>query len=143
MRGSSPRMTRPRVIGRPSETMLRFTKQHEWLKRDGLVAVVGITRHAADAAGDFVSVELPKLGAVLKAGERAALVVSVTTALDAVAPVDGEVIEVNTAVAAEPARINADPLGEGWLYRLRVDDVSAVEALMDEAAYRRFINTAA
>jgi glycine cleavage system H protein len=119
--------------------MLKFTDRHEWLKLDGEVAVVGITRHAAQEAGPFISVELPKLGAILKTGERAAMLVSALSALDAVAPTDGEVIEINPDVIAEPSRINADPRGKGWLYRLRVDDAASLDSLMDEQAYRQFV----
>ncbi len=119
--------------------MLRFTDRHEWLRLDGEVAVVGITRRAAQEAGRFISAELPKLGTLLKKGDRAALLTSALTALDSSAPADGEVIEVNTDVIADPSRINADPRGEGWLYRLRVDDARSLEGLMDEQAYRQFV----
>ncbi|MEW6437268.1 MAG: glycine cleavage system protein H [Pseudomonadota bacterium] len=119
--------------------MLKFTDRHEWLKLDGEVAVVGITRHAAQGAGPFISVELPKLGAILKTGDRAALLVSALSALDAVAPADGEVIEINQDAIDEPSQINADPQGKGWLYRLRVDDAAALNGLMDEQAYRQFV----
>ncbi len=143
MRGSSPRMTHVLVISHPGETMLRFTKQHEWLKLDGEVAVVGITRHAAGQIGDLVFVELPKVGANLKTGDRAAVLESIKATVDIRAPVDGEVIEINEDVVADPPRVGADPQGKGWLYRLRVDDVAAVNALMDEAAYRHFLGAAA
>ncbi len=119
--------------------MLKFTDRHEWLKLEGDVALVGITHYAAAAAGTFINAELPQLGAMLQAGARAAVLVSALSALEAVAPAAGEIIEVNTGLAAEPSRINADPLGEGWLYRLCVDDAAALDGLMDEQAYRRFI----
>jgi glycine cleavage system H protein len=123
--------------------MLKFTGAHEWLKLDGDVAVVGITRHAAGQIGDLVFVELPKIGAALKSGERAAVLESIKATAEIRAPVAGEVIEINEDVVAHPPRIAADPQGEGWLYRLRVDDVAAVNALMDEAAYRHFLGAAA
>ena len=115
--------------------MLKFTDEHEWLKVDGDVATVGVTAHAADQLGDMVFVELPKVGAALKKGQAAAVVESVKAASDVYAPVDGEVTEVNDAVVAEPALLNSDPQGAGWLYRIRLADASAVDALMDEVAY--------
>lgn len=116
--------------------MLKFTSTHEWLKLDGEIAVVGITAHAAGQIGDLVFVALPKVGAHLQAGARAALLESVKATVEVRAPVGGEVIEINPDVVADPRGVGADPQGEGWLYRLRVDDVGAVNALMDEAAYR-------
>ncbi|ACL60861.1 glycine cleavage system protein GcvH [Methylobacterium nodulans] len=118
--------------------MLRFTEEHEWLKLDGEIATVGITSHAAEQLGDLVFVELPKVGAVLTKGEAAAVVESVKAASDVYAPLDGEVTEINEAVVAAPETVNADPQGAGWLYRMRLKDPSAMEALMDEAAYAAF-----
>ncbi|RXF69873.1 glycine cleavage system protein GcvH [Hansschlegelia zhihuaiae] len=115
--------------------MLRFTEDHEWLQLDGDVATVGITAFAAEQLGDLVYVELPKPGAKLTKGSAAAVVESVKAASDVYAPLSGEVVEVNEAAAADPASIGADPQGAGWLYRMRLDDVSAMDGLMDEAAY--------
>lgn len=123
--------------------MLKFTGTHEWLKLDGDVAVVGITRHAAGQMGDLVFVELPRIGANLKTGDRAAILESIKATTEIRAPVAGEVIEINEDVIAHPPRIAADPLGTGWLYRLRVDDVAEVNGLMDEAAYRHLLGAAA
>lgn len=118
--------------------MLRFTDEHEWLKLEGDVASVGITAHAAEQLGDLVFIELPKVGAKLKKGEAAAVVESVKAASDVYAPVSGEVTEVNEAAVADPAGVGSDPQGAGWLYKIRLDDVSAMDALMDEAAYAEF-----
>ena len=118
-------------------------RRHEWLKLDGEVAIVGITRHAAGQIGDLIFVELPKVGSNLKAGDRAAILESIKANAEVRAPVSGEVIEINDDVAADPRCVVADPQGKGWLYRLRVDDVAAVNALMDEAAYRHFLGAAA
>jgi glycine cleavage system H protein len=109
--------------------MLRFTDEHEWLRLDGEVATVGITAHAAEQLGDLVFVELPKVGAKLT---------KVKAASDVYAPLSGEVTEVNEAALSDPASVGADPQGAGWLYRLKLDDVSAMDALMDEAAYAAF-----
>jgi glycine cleavage system H protein len=118
--------------------MLKFTDEHEWLKVEGDVATVGITAHAAEQLGDMVFVELPKVGATLRKGDAAAVVESVKAASDVYAPADGEVTEVNDGAVSDPSVLNADPQGAGWLYRLKLSDPSAVEALMDEAAYDAF-----
>jgi glycine cleavage system H protein len=121
--------------------MLRFTDRDEWLRLDGDIALIGITSYAAHEAGTFISAEPPKLDAVVKKGERVALLVSVTTAFEVLAPANGEVVEVNTDVIAMPSRVNADPQGSGWLFRLSVDDVALLDGLMDEDAYAKFIAT--
>lgn len=118
--------------------MLRFTEDHEWLSLDGDVATVGITTHAAEQLGDMVFVELPKIGIKLKKGEAAAVVESVKAASDVYAPLDGEVVEANDAAVGDPASVGSDPQGAGWLYRMKIADPSAFEALMDEAAYADF-----
>ncbi|WP_020181398.1 glycine cleavage system protein GcvH [Methylopila sp. M107] len=119
--------------------MLRFTEDHEWLKLDGDVATVGITTHAAEQLGDLVFIELPKVGAKLKKGEAAAVVESVKAASDVYAPVDGEVVEVNDAASAEPVTVGSDPQGAGWLYKAKLADPGAFDALLDEAAYAELI----
>ena len=115
--------------------MLKFTQEHEWLRVDGDVATVGITAYAADQLGDIVFVEAPKVGAALRKGQAAAMLESVKAASDVYAPVDGEVTEVNHAIIAEPALLNSDPQGAGWLYQIRLADASALDGMMDEAAY--------
>ncbi|WP_336487204.1 glycine cleavage system protein GcvH [Methylobacterium nigriterrae] len=118
--------------------MLRFTDEHEWLKLEGDIATVGITAHAAEQLGDLVFIELPKVGAKLTKGEAAAVVESVKAASDVYAPLTGEVTEVNAAAVDDPATVGSDPQGEGWLYRIRLADPSAMDGLMDEAAYAAF-----
>jgi glycine cleavage system H protein len=120
--------------------MLRFTDRHEWLRLDGDIALIGITSYAAREAGTFISAELPQLGAVKK-GERVALLVSVTIAFEVMAPANGEVDEVNADVIAMPSRVNADPQGGGWLFRLCVGDAGLLDGLMDEDAYAQFTAT--
>ena len=117
----------------------RFTKDHEWVRLDGDLAAIGITDFAQSQLGDVVYVELPEVGRWLEQGKAAAVVESVKAASDVYAPVSGEVAEVNEALAADPAKINADPMGEGWFLKLRPADPKELEALMDEAAYRRFV----
>ena len=119
--------------------MLKFTADHEWLKIEGNIATVGITEHATTQLGDLVFVQLPELGAhVTKAG-GAAVVESVKAASDVFAPLDGEVIEINQAIADDPSLVNSDPLGKGWFFKLKLADVAAVDGLLDEAAYKKLI----
>lgn len=123
--------------------MLKYTEEHEWLELEGDIATVGITRHAADLLGDVVFVQLPELGAKFAKGDGAAVVESVKAASDVYAPLAGEVAEVNQAVVNDPALVNADSEGKGWFFKLRLDDVSAMHSLMDEAAYRQFVERSA
>ena len=120
-------------------TEARFTKDHEWVRLDGDVAVIGITDYAQAQLGDVVYVELPEIGRPIEQGKEAAIVESVKAASDVYAPVSGEVVEVNEALATDPDKVNADPMGEGWFLKLRLADATQLEGLMDEAAYRRFI----
>ena len=120
-------------------TALRFTKDHEWVRLDDDLAVIGITDYAQSQLGDVVYVELPGPGHRVEQGKEAAVVESVKAASEVYAPVSGEVAEVNDALAADPAKVNADPLGEGWFIKLRLDDPKQLDGLMDEAAYQRFV----
>jgi glycine cleavage system H protein len=120
---------------------LFFTKEHEWVRVDGDVATVGISDHAQEALGDIVFAEVPEAGKTVAKGDDAAVVESVKAASDVYAPVGGEVIEGNPALADDPALINRDPEGEGWFFRLKLADPSQLEGLMDEAAYRDWVKT--
>jgi glycine cleavage system H protein len=120
---------------------IRYTKDHEYVRLDGDVATVGITDHAQSQLGDIVFVELPSIGKSVEQGAEAAVVESVKAASEVYAPLSGEVVEVNGALEGEPAKVNADPLGEGWFVKLKVKDKSQFEALMDEAAYNAFVAT--
>lgn len=118
---------------------MRFTDEHEWLKLDGDVATVGITEFATSQLGDLVFVELPKIGAKLQKGSAAAVVESVKTASDVYAPLNGEVVAINDAVSTDPTIVSSDPLGGGWLYKLKLNNASDFETLLDEAAYKTLI----
>ena len=118
---------------------LRFTTEHEWIRLDGDLAVVGITDYAQSQLGDVVYVELPEIGRQLEKGKEAAVVESVKAASEVYAPASGEVAEVNEAIAADPAKVNADPMGEGWFIKLRLADPKELEGLLDEEAYKRFV----
>ncbi len=118
-----------------------YTREHEWVRFDGDTAAVGISDHAQQALGDIVFAEVPEPGKTLKKGDEAAVVESVKAASDVYAPVGGEVVEGNQAVADDPALINRDPEGEGWFFKLRLADEGELEGLMDEAAYREWVAT--
>jgi glycine cleavage system H protein len=118
---------------------LRFTKDHEWVRLDDGIAVIGITDYAQSQLGDIVYVELPAIGRRVEKGKEAAVVESVKAASEVYAPITGEVAEVNEALAADPAKVNADPMGEGWFLKLRPADAKEFDDLLDEAAYQRFL----
>ncbi|HVH74344.1 MAG TPA: glycine cleavage system protein GcvH [Stellaceae bacterium] len=120
-------------------SILRFTKDHEWIRLDGDIAVVGITDYAQSQLGDVVYVELPEIGRRVEKGKEAAVVESVKAASEVYAPVSGEVVETNAAIAAEPAKVNADAEGEGWFIKLKLADPKELDGLLDEAAYKRFV----
>ena len=120
---------------------LYFTAEHEWIRVEGDTATVGISNHAQEALGDIVFVEVPDAGRQLTKGQEAAVVESVKAASDVYAPVSGEVIEANQAVADEPALINSDPEGAGWFFKLKLADQGELDGLMDEAAYRDWVKT--
>jgi glycine cleavage system H protein len=120
---------------------LYFTKEHEWIRVEGDTATVGISDHAQEALGDIVFAEVPDAGRTVAKGQEAAVVESVKAASDVYAPVSGEVIEGNQAVADDPALVNSDPEGAGWFFKLKLADTSELDGLMDEAAYREWIKT--
>ena len=118
---------------------VRFTDQHEWVRLDGDEATIGITRHAAEQLGDVVFVELPSAGRKVGAGAEAAVVESVKAASEVYAPVGGEVTAANDALVAEPAKVNEDPEGAGWFFKLKLSDKAEFAKLMDAAAYQEFV----
>ena len=117
---------------------IKYTEDHEWLKIDGDTATVGITVHAQDALGDVVFVELPAVGTTFAQKETAGVVESVKAAADVYMPVSGEVTEVNEALREDPSLANSDPLGAGWFFKVKLSDVSQLDALMDETKYSAF-----
>jgi len=122
-----------------SET--RYSDQHEWVRVDGDTATVGITKYAADQLGDVVFVELPEAGRKVGQGGEIAVVESVKAASEVYAPIGGEVSEANPALGDDPAKINADPEGEGWFFRMRVADQGELAKLMTPAQYAEFVKT--
>ena len=118
---------------------LRYTKEHEWVRVEGDVAVVGITDYAQRQLGDVVYVELPNIGRAIDQFAEAAVVESVKAASEVNAPLSGEVVEVNEALTDEPATVNADATGAGWFVKLRIANPAELDALMDESAYRAYV----
>ncbi|MGZ8368987.1 MAG: glycine cleavage system protein GcvH [Rhodoplanes sp.] len=120
--------------------MLKYTKDHEWLRLEGDLATIGITSYAQDRLGDLVFVELPSVGATFQQGAPAAVVESVKAASDVYAPVTGEVVAVNDKVTTEPGLVNSDPTGDGWLFRIKIADKTEFDALLDEAGYKAILD---
>jgi glycine cleavage system H protein len=118
---------------------LRFSKDHAWVRIEGDEAVIGITDYAQTQLGDIVHFELPGVGKRVEQGKAAAVVESVKAASELNAPVSGEVTGVNLALTDDPAKINADPMGEGWFFKLKLKDAKELDGLLDEMAYRNFV----
>jgi glycine cleavage system H protein len=117
----------------------RYTKDHEWVKMDGSMGTIGITDYAQHELGDVVFVELPKVGAQLKAGQSLGTVESVKAVSEIFCPVSGEVTEINPALAAAPEKINQDPHNSAWLIKMRLVDAKEAAGLMDAAAYQAYV----
>lgn len=118
---------------------MKFTEEHEWLRVEGDLVVVGITEHASEQLGDVVFVELPEVETQVAKGDDCAVIESVKAASDILAPVDGEIVEVNEAIVDNPALVNEDPLGAAWFFKMKVDDLGQLDELMDEDAYKDLI----
>lgn len=118
---------------------LYFSSDHEWVRMDGKMAVVGISNYAQETLGDIVFVDLPQLGQSVSKGEEAVVVESVKAASEIYSPVSGKVVEVNTHLEKEPSLINIDPMDRGWFFKIELADPSEAESLMDEAAYKNFV----
>jgi glycine cleavage system H protein len=119
----------------------RYTKEHEWLVLDGDIATVGITDHAQEQLGDLVHVELPELEREVAEGETVAVVESVKAASDVFSPLAGKIVEINETIVEDPSIVNSDAEGEGWFFRMELDDPDTFEALMDQDAYDEFLET--
>jgi glycine cleavage system H protein len=119
----------------------RYTRDHEWVRLEGDVAVVGISKYAQEQLGDIVYVELPEIGKKLAKGAEAAVVESVKAASEVYAPVAGEVVAVNETLTDEPAKVNESPEVSGWFVKLKPANPTDLDALMDETAYKAFLET--
>lgn len=118
---------------------MKFTEEHEWLRDEDGIITVGISEHASEQLGDIVFVELPEVGIEVAKDDEIVVIESVKAASDILAPLDGEIVEVNEALIDSPAMVNEDPLGDGWFFRIKPSDPRQMEDYMDEAAYRDFI----
>ena len=119
----------------------KYSKDHEWVTVEGDVGTVGISDHAQELLGDVVFVEVPEAGAVLEKGGEAATIESVKAASEVYSPVSGEVIEGNAALADEPGAVNSDPHGAGWFYKIKLTNTSELDELMDEDAYKAYLDS--
>ncbi len=118
---------------------MKYTEEHEWLRKDGDVVVVGITQHAADALGEVVFVELPDADTEVAKDDEVVVIESVKAASDIMAPLDGTIVEVNEALVETPGLVNEDPLEAAWFFKMKLNDPSEMDALLDEAAYKAHI----
>ncbi|MGH1331262.1 MAG: glycine cleavage system protein GcvH [Paracoccaceae bacterium] len=118
---------------------MKFTEEHEWLEIEGDLVVVGITEHAAEQLGDIVFVELPDEGTSVTKDEEVVVIESVKAASDILAPLDGEIVEVNTPLIENPSAVNDDPQGEAWFFKMKIEDLSVLDDLMSEAEYKSLI----
>ena len=121
--------------------IVKYTKEHEWIRVEDGVGVVGITEYAQEQLGDIVYVELPEVGAGMTQGAEAAVVESVKAASEVYAPVGGEVTEVNQNLADNPGTVNTDAMGEGWFFKMKIADTDEVDRLMDGVAYQEYVES--
>jgi len=120
---------------------VKYTKDHEYIRVDGDTGTVGISHYAQEQLGDVVFVELPAAGKAVKKGDSAAVVESVKAASDIYSPVSGQVVEANPDLEGAPATVNDDPAGKGWFFKVKIANPAELDELMDEAAYKAFLDT--
>lgn len=118
---------------------MKYTEEHEWLRVEGDLVVVGITEYASEQLGDVVFVELPEVETMVAKDDEIVVIESVKAASDILAPLDGEIVECNDALVNNPALVNEDPLGDGWFIKIRADDLTILDEYMDEDEYKDFI----
>ena len=119
---------------------MKFTEEHEWLRTEGDMVVVGITEHASTQLGDVVFVELPEEGLMVSKDDEIVVIESVKAASDILAPLDGEIIEINEALSDEPGKVNDDPMGDAWFFKMKPSDPSQIEDYMTEDEYNKLIS---
>ena len=118
---------------------MKFTEEHEWLRVEGDLVVVGITEHASSQLGAIVFVELPDEGTTVSKDDEIVVIESVTAASDILSPLDGEIVEINEMLADEPSKVNDDPMGDAWFFKVKPSNINQIEEYMDEAAYTKLI----
>ena len=119
---------------------MKFTEEHEWLRVEDDVVVVGITDHASTQLGDIVFVELPEVGNLVVKDDEVVVIESVKAASEILSPLDGEIVEVNEALTDNPTLVNEDATGDGWMFKIKAEDLSALDEMMSEAEYNKFID---
>ena len=119
----------------------KFSEEHEWIDIEGDVGTVGVTDYAQEQLGDIVFVDLPEAGKTLAKGDEVAVIESVKAASEIFAPVTGEIVEANDALTDDPSLVNSDAQGAGWFFKIKIADASELEGLMDEAAYKSFVDS--
>jgi glycine cleavage system H protein len=117
---------------------VKFSKEHEWIKLEGELAIIGITKHAAEMLGDIVFVELPEKGSNVEKDGTAGVVESTKAASDVYTPVSGEITDVNQSIVDDPSKINADPEGDAWFFKLKMKDKKEMDSLMNKEEYDKF-----
>jgi len=117
---------------------VKYSKEHEWLKLDGDIATIGITKHATEMLGDIVFAELPEKGSIVEKDGTAGVVESTKAASDVYTPISGEVVDANQAIVDDPSKINADPEGNAWFFKLKIKDLKELDALMNKEEYDKF-----
>ncbi len=117
---------------------VKFSKEHEWIKLEGEIATIGITKHAAEMLGDIVFVELPEKGSNVEKDGTAGVVESTKAASDVYTPVSGELIDINQSIVDDPSKINADPEGDAWFFKLKMKDKTEMDSLMNKEEYDKF-----
>jgi glycine cleavage system H protein len=120
---------------------VRYTKDHEWVRRDDDIVTIGVTEYAQEQLGDLVFVELPEVGREFEAADAVAVVESVKAAADVFAPVAGKITEVNQSVVDDPSLVNSEPEADGWLFKMEMTDPDTYDNLLDEAGYREFLES--
>ena len=118
---------------------MKYTEEHEWLRAEGDVYVVGITEHATTQLGDLVFVELPEVGATVAKDDEIVVIESIKAASDILAPIDGEITEINEALVEDPSMANSDATGDGWFFKIKASDPSQLDEMLDEAGYNALI----
>ena len=117
---------------------LKFSKEHEWIKLEGEIAIIGITKHATEMLGDIVFVELPEKGSSVEKDGTAGVVESTKAASDVYTPVSGEIVDSNQTIVEDPAKINQDPEGDAWFFKMKMKDTSEMDSLMNKEEYDKF-----
>ena len=119
---------------------MKFTEEHEWLRVEGDLVVVGITEHASSQLGDIVFIELPDEGTIVSKDDEIVVIESVKAASDILSPLDGQIVEINEMLVDEPSKVNEDPVGYAWFFKMKPDNMDQIDEYMDEAAYSKLIS---